>query len=309
MEGGSEEINSSALISEKRPQFGARVLKDENEVFQHNAWDNVEWDAAQEEAAQSKVAINSEVTLTMDDIERLEEEAAKKWDDFYGIHQNRFFKDRHWLFTEFPELAPHLAHTFTVKLNSDGTPQNTENSEKGEKEKLNLDFSANCPTKNTEERSKDDINSEEIVDITFPKSTNKSTESQYNEDFPGSNSSLRILEIGCGVGNTVFPILETSKDPNLFVYCCDFSSTAIDIVKETKEYDTRRCHAFVCDVTLDEWAEAPFPENSLDIIICIFVLSALDPEKLQSTFNKLAAYLRPGGIYCSEIMVAMILHS
>jgi tRNAThr (cytosine32-N3)-methyltransferase len=67
------------------------------------------------------------------------------------LTQNRFFKDRNWLFTEFPELA------------------------------------------------------------------DSSTES--------------ILELGCGVGNTVFPILEHNADPKLTVFCCDFSSQAVDLVK------------------------------------------------------------------------------
>lgn len=77
----------------------------------------------------------------------------------------RFFKDRHWLFTEFPEIVEPLPCQETVK---------------------------------------------------------------------------NILEIGCGVGNSVFPIVEHCKKDNVFVYGCDFSENAVNILKEHEEYNPDR---------------------------------------------------------------------
>ncbi|XP_047503264.1 tRNA N(3)-methylcytidine methyltransferase METTL2 isoform X3 [Pieris napi] len=85
--------------TDKRPQFGNRLLENVDEVFKHNAWDNVQWDAEQEKAAQEKVGQNSLVTFSEDILKDLDQNADKHWDNFYDIHQNRFFKDRHWLFS------------------------------------------------------------------------------------------------------------------------------------------------------------------------------------------------------------------
>ncbi|XP_044758422.1 methyltransferase-like protein isoform X2 [Coccinella septempunctata] len=204
--------------STKRPQFGNRHLTEENNVFEHNAWDDVEWDEDQKKEAQKIVTQNGKITLPKEAIDKYDIEANLYWDAFYNIHTNRFFKDRHWLFTEFPEL-------------SDSTPENHK----------------------------------------------------------------KIFEIGCGVGNTIFPILQYSRNENLFVYGCDFSETAINILKESKEYDTKRCEVFVEDASKDTW-DVPFEENSIDIIVLIFVLSALKPERFQSVVDNIYKYLKPGGV-------------
>lgn len=144
---------------------------------------------------------NSKVTLSEDELKKLENEASQFWDAFYDIHENKFFKDRHWLFTEFPELA-------------------TETS-----------------------------------------------------------TGLRIFEIGCGVGNTILPILKHNTDRNLRVFGCDFSPKAINILQNHTEFDSNRCTAFVLDASVEDWGPVPFEENSLDVIVLIFVLSAIHPEK------------------------------
>lgn len=51
--------------------------------------DNVVWDETQEAEARAKVQENSEVLLSTEEIEKLDQEASSQWDSFYGIHQNR----------------------------------------------------------------------------------------------------------------------------------------------------------------------------------------------------------------------------
>uniref|UniRef100_A0AAG5DFN5 tRNA N(3)-methylcytidine methyltransferase n=1 Tax=Anopheles atroparvus TaxID=41427 RepID=A0AAG5DFN5_ANOAO len=245
MQAGSETTGStvqecgSACV---RPQFGNRFLSADDDVFQHNAWDNIQWDEEQEQAALEGVKKNSSVKLPGTEVDRLATEADKNWDRFYGIHQNRFFKDRHWLFTEFPELAP-------FKNTSD-----------------------------VPERVLPDGGTVRHVEATS-----------------AANQPRTIFEIGCGVGNTVFPILKYSHEDNLMVYASDFSQQAIDILRQNPEYDPQRCQAFVLDATAENW-EVPFAENSIDIVVLIFVLSAIDPDRMQHIANQIARYLKPGGL-------------
>lgn len=227
--------------SDKRPQFGNRYLENADEVFKHNAWDNVDWDDEQEKVAKEKVEQNSQITFSEDHLKSLEDDADKHWDAFYDIHQNRFFKDRHWLFTEFPELAPDNTSA-PVRVYPDG-----------------------------------ENNTSQIAEQTK------------------SDTKRFIFEIGCGVGNTIFPILQYSRDPNLFIYGCDFSSKAIDIMQQSELYETSRCNVFVLDATLEKW-NVPFEENSIDIIVLIFVLSAIDPTKMITVINNMYKYLKPGGL-------------
>ncbi|XP_075418140.1 tRNA N(3)-cytidine methyltransferase METTL2A [Tenrec ecaudatus] len=270
-----------AVPNGKRERFGSRFLSDPARVFQHNAWDNVQWSEEQAAAAEKKVRENSAQLVPQEKQVDYELNAHKYWNDFYKIHENGFFKDRHWLFTEFPELAPSPNQNHLKSLPSEAKWRET----------LECDHSEDRPGLSAEQHT---CLSNPVAEKTGV--TQKPGHLELGAaEFPGSSATYRILEVGCGVGNTVFPILQTNNDPGLFVYCCDFSSAAVELVQTNPEYDPSRCLAFVHDLCDDE-RSYPVPSDSLDVIVLIFVLSAIDPDKMQKAIHRLSRLLRPGGL-------------
>eukprot|EP00250_Pteridium_aquilinum_P035714 c9855_g1_i1 orf=108-1802(+) len=115
---------------------------------------------------------------------------------------------------------------------------------------------------------------------------------RFSENGGDSNETHVILEIGCGVGNTLFPLLETY--PNLFVHACDFSPRAVNLVKAHKEYTEKRIHAFVCDVTSEDLT-LHIPVKSVDVATLVFCLSAISPEKMPQVLQNIKRVLKPNG--------------
>lgn len=112
---------------------------------------------------------------------------------------------------------------------------------------------------------------------------------EFQELDPGDRD-LTILEVGCGVGNFIFPLVE---DPtfNHYIYACDFSHEAIKLCHSHPQYDENKCKAFVADLTsniLQRFRDESFPSNlSIDVITLVFVLSAIHPDKMLQCIKNL----------------------
>ncbi|CAG7907264.1 unnamed protein product [Brassica rapa] len=114
---------------------------------------------------------------------------------------------------------------------------------------------------------------------------------EWNSYFSASGEKV-ILEVGCGAGNTIFPLIATY--PHIFVYACDFSPRAVDLVKAHEEYTETRVCAFASDLTGDDLDKHISP-SSVDIVTMIFVLSAVSPEKMPFVLQNIKRVLKPNG--------------
>ena len=71
-------------------------------------------------------------------------------------------------------------------------------------------------------------------------------------------------------------------------------------MRQNAAFNAARCEPFVWNIC-DGDAEIPVAPNSLDYILCIYVLSAVPPEKLQNVARNLSRLLKLGGqLYVSQ---------
>ncbi|CAG9124954.1 unnamed protein product [Plutella xylostella] len=109
-----------------------------------------------------------------------------------------------------------------------------------------------------------------------------------------ADQRIVYLELGCGVGNMVFPLVQEGFT-NFYFYACDFSPRAVEFVKANKLYDESRMKAFCADVTSEDLFEH-VEENSVDLASLIFVLSAIQPASWPQAARTAFRALKPGGI-------------
>ena len=113
-------------------------------------------------------------------------------------------------------------------------------------------------------------------------------------EFPELNQVRSILEVGCGVGNFILPLLQECENIEK-AWACDFSERAVELLREDARCDGR-VTAFVADVTR---ANCFIDHNveMVDAVSAIFVLSAIPPESLLSAIMSVHSVLKQGGIW------------
>ncbi|NXH21124.1 METL8 protein, partial [Bucco capensis] len=245
--------------SSKRPavSLGSRILTDPSKVFEHNMWDHMQWSQEEEKNAKEKATENSLVKVQWEDQDKYEREAKI-------LPERR----REELKTE------ERSSEQTNKITTNSISHKNVIFEEGEKYwKKNYGGGSTS----VQEYIYDKNQAKSITDN--PQGKNCGEELGRLESFPGSDATYRILEVGCGAGNSVFPILKVlCNTPGTFLYCCDFASGAVELVKSHSSYNSAWCSAFVHDVC-DDALPYPFPDEILDVILLVFVLSSIHPDR------------------------------
>lgn len=111
---------------------------------------------------------------------------------------------------------------------------------------------------------------------------------------PAGEDRLTLLEVGCGVGNAALPLLDVN--PDLHITAVDFAKSAVQILqRHLKSGCVPAAHRMVAEVNNIAEDDAPVPLNSMNLVLCMFVLSAMSKSTHVGVFKKLFDVLKPGG--------------
>ncbi|KAI1619396.1 S-adenosyl-L-methionine-dependent methyltransferase [Exophiala viscosa] len=105
-----------------------------------------------------------------------------------------------------------------------------------------------------------------------------------------------VLEVGAGAGNTAFPILRMNENPELRIFAVDFSKKAVETMRSAEDYTNGNgvMSAEVWDAAGDSLPPG-VEEGSVDIVIMIFIFSALNPKQWQQAVTNINRILKPKG--------------
>ncbi|OQD87227.1 hypothetical protein PENANT_c006G09447 [Penicillium antarcticum] len=109
-----------------------------------------------------------------------------------------------------------------------------------------------------------------------------------------------VLEVGAGAGNTAFPLISNNENEHLKVHACDFSKYAVKVMRESEHYNENFMTADVWDVASvpteeDNGLPPGLTEGSVDVVILIFIFSALAPTQWDQAIRNIYRVLKPGG--------------
>ena len=109
--------------------------------------------------------------------------------------------------------------------------------------------------------------------------------------------SATVLEVGAGAGNTAFPILAMNENPDLKLHACDYSSKAVEIMRNQSAYHDQAEPVLCADVWDAAGLDLPpgLQAGSVDLVLMIFIFSALSPDQWTRAVENIYKLLKPGG--------------
>eukprot|EP00768_Dysnectes_brevis_P007081 gnl/Dysnectes_brevis/5843_a8671_210.p1 GENE.gnl/Dysnectes_brevis/5843_a8671_210~~gnl/Dysnectes_brevis/5843_a8671_210.p1 ORF type:complete len:351 (-),score=119.10 gnl/Dysnectes_brevis/5843_a8671_210:162-1214(-) len=211
-----------------------------------------------------------------------EETEKGLWDAFYQKHKVSMYLDRHWLWLEFPELSPIPHHKCITDVVCEK-------------------YSCHCGVVTPIQAMKRDPDAPSA--LVCPACRHAS---RYASPFrfkpgvrtkrvsmpppPREDPPLRLADLGCGVGNTAYPLLE--KNAHLRIDCFDFSAVSLAALQTRPHFSPDA----IGRVEQYDLTQPPPSElhGKYHFVVLMFVLSAI-PHGIPQALRHASLLLGPHG--------------